>query len=89
MVRLCQQDGPDDDFMFLPTVEPAHEGAFLTEEPLELIRDGRTSPVPLMTGVCAVEGLVWVICECTLSSTTIFGAQKKTLGKRTSRNIAP
>ncbi|XP_034255175.1 juvenile hormone esterase-like [Thrips palmi] len=50
-----------DELMWLPVVEEEHPGAFQTEDPLSLVRAGRFSDVPLMTGVCSAEGLVWVL----------------------------
>lgn len=45
-------------FAFVPTAEPANTiNGFLTKHPQQAIDDGDTANVPLITGVCAHEGL--------------------------------
>ncbi|XP_049853094.1 juvenile hormone esterase-like [Schistocerca gregaria] len=48
---------------FVMTVEPpdAEGGAFLTKPPAELLRAGRAHRVPLLTGVTALEGAVFLV----------------------------
>ncbi|KAK3932169.1 Venom carboxylesterase-6 [Frankliniella fusca] len=54
-------DGATDELMFLPVVEPDLPGAFIAEDPVAMVRDGKSSSAPLMTGVNTAEGLVWVL----------------------------
>ncbi|XP_049850044.1 esterase FE4-like [Schistocerca gregaria] len=41
--------------VWVPSVEPDHESAFLTEEPWRLMAEGRFNPVPYMSGVTDLE----------------------------------
>lgn len=45
---------------FGPVIEPEHPGAFLIEDPLISIREGRLLDVPWMTGVTSQEGALKV-----------------------------
>lgn len=45
---------------FRPVIEPEHPGAFLTEDPLISIREGRLLDIPWMTGVTSDEGALKV-----------------------------
>lgn len=49
--------------MFLPVVEPADPTAFISVDPVDMVRAGNYSEAPLLTGVCSAEGLVWFMCE--------------------------
>ncbi|KAJ1530522.1 hypothetical protein ONE63_005412 [Megalurothrips usitatus] len=44
---------------FLPVVEPTGPGAFLSEQPAAVLREGRQAPVPVMVGTNSGEGLLW------------------------------
>nr|AHJ81334.1 carboxylesterase [Locusta migratoria] len=46
--------------VFVPSVEPIHEGAFLTEDPTSLMRKGSFRHVPLIAGVNSKEGNFFV-----------------------------
>lgn len=50
---------------FRPVIEPNIEGAFLAEDPLEIIKSGRSQPVPWITGINTDDG--------TLRAAAIFG----------------
>ncbi|XP_060814384.1 carboxylic ester hydrolase [Bombus pascuorum] len=41
---------------FKPVIEPVHPGAFLTEDPVGMSRNGRMSDIPWMTGIMSEEG---------------------------------
>lgn len=41
---------------FRPVIEPDHEGAFLTDDPALLMKYGRLSDIPWMTGITSQEG---------------------------------
>ncbi|XP_060524879.1 juvenile hormone esterase-like [Cylas formicarius] len=43
-----------------PTIEAEHEGAFLTENPYDLMESGDFNQVPLIIGICSEEGLAFV-----------------------------
>ncbi|XP_049801482.1 esterase FE4-like [Schistocerca nitens] len=43
-------------FVFVPSVEPNVEGAFLTEHPADILHKGKYINVPLLTGVASREG---------------------------------
>nr|AJP62549.1 carboxylesterase [Oxya chinensis] len=43
-------------FVFVPSVEPNVEGAFLTEHPADILKSGKYINVPLLTGVASREG---------------------------------
>lgn len=45
---------------FRPVIEPEHPGAFLTEDPLISIREGRLLDIPWMTGITSDEGALKV-----------------------------
>ncbi|XP_011864448.1 PREDICTED: esterase E4 [Vollenhovia emeryi] len=45
---------------FRPVIEPEHPGAFLTEDPLISVREGRLLDIPWMTGVTSDEGALKV-----------------------------
>ncbi|XP_047108695.1 cholinesterase 1-like isoform X1 [Schistocerca piceifrons] len=47
-------------FVFVPSVEPIHDGAFLTEEPSLLLLKGQFLHVPYITGVNSKEGNFFV-----------------------------
>lgn len=49
---------------FIPTVELNIEGAFLTEDPLKLITEGRTYDVPWIVGFTSAECLGAITCKC-------------------------
>ncbi|XP_034244057.1 juvenile hormone esterase-like isoform X2 [Thrips palmi] len=44
--------------LFVPVVEPALDGAFLAEDPVTVLAEGRQADVALMTGSNDMEGLV-------------------------------
>ncbi|XP_049955853.1 esterase FE4-like [Schistocerca serialis cubense] len=46
--------------VFVPSVEPQHDGAFLTAEPTELLSQGLYNDVPYMTGGTSAECLFYV-----------------------------
>lgn len=46
---------------FRPAIEPDHPGAFLTEEPTDLIEKGQVNDVPWLTGLNSHEGSLRVI----------------------------
>lgn len=50
-----------DELMWLPVLEEARPGAFITEDPRRLVQAGALGDVPVMTGVNGAEGLVWVL----------------------------
>ncbi|XP_012522381.1 venom carboxylesterase-6 isoform X2 [Monomorium pharaonis] len=54
--RLFQKFGYCPMIPFRPVIEPEHEGAFLTEDPLVSVREGRLLDVPWMTGITSDEG---------------------------------
>ncbi|KAF7269615.1 hypothetical protein GWI33_017341 [Rhynchophorus ferrugineus] len=41
---------------FKPTVEPDVEGAFLTQHPIDVVREGKSAPVPLIIGITSEDG---------------------------------
>lgn len=43
-------------FGFVPSIEPAVDGAFLTECPEKLLSEGRFRPLPFLTGLTSTEG---------------------------------
>ncbi|KAG5328877.1 ESTF Esterase, partial [Acromyrmex heyeri] len=45
---------------FRPVIEPKHPGAFLIEDPLISVREGRLLDVPWMTGINSEEGAIKV-----------------------------
>lgn len=45
---------------FGPVIEPEHPGAFLMEDPLISLREGRLLDIPWMTGVTSEEGALKV-----------------------------
>jgi len=45
---------------FRPVIEPEHPGAFLIEDPLISVREGRLLDVPWMTGITSEEGAIKV-----------------------------
>ncbi|XP_077262131.1 carboxylic ester hydrolase [Temnothorax americanus] len=45
---------------FRPVIEPKHPGAFLTEDPLISVREGRLLDIPWMTGITSDEGALRV-----------------------------
>lgn len=63
-------DDATDELMFLPVVEPDLPGAFIAEDPVTMVRDGRSSQAPLLTGVNSAEGLVWVLFALTSEEKT-------------------
>lgn len=60
-VFLALQTSMLDELMWLPVVEDDLPGSFQTEDPAKLVREGKFSDVPLMSGVVGAEGLVWVL----------------------------
>ena len=44
---------------WVPVVEAPVEGAFLCEDPAELMRQGRQADVPVIIGANSREGLLW------------------------------
>lgn len=48
---------------FRPVVEPESEGAFLTENPIQLYENGDVADVPLMTGFTKNEGGIRSSCK--------------------------
>jgi len=58
--------------MFAPTLELVQEEqAFLTENPADILREGRAHRVPLITGYNAEEGLVGSTCKMSQGITRI------------------
>jgi len=45
---------------FRPVIEPKHPDAFLTEDPLISVREGRLLDIPWMTGITSDEGALRV-----------------------------
>lgn len=45
---------------FKPVIEPKHVGAFLTEDPLISVRQGRLTDIPWMMGITSEEGTLKV-----------------------------
>lgn len=41
---------------FKPTIEPKVEGAFLTEHPIEIVKSGKSAPIPLIVGITTEDG---------------------------------
>ncbi|KAG5884998.1 hypothetical protein JTB14_025344 [Gonioctena quinquepunctata] len=41
---------------FKPSIEPKHEGAFLTDHPLNLIKDGKSMDIPIIVGLNTEDG---------------------------------
>ncbi|KAF2885849.1 hypothetical protein ILUMI_20322, partial [Ignelater luminosus] len=41
---------------FKPVIEPDLEGAFLTEDPIHIIKSGKAAKVPIMTGLTSEDG---------------------------------
>ncbi|XP_049855609.1 bile salt-activated lipase-like [Schistocerca gregaria] len=54
--------------VWVPSAEPEHESAFLTEEPWTLVAEGRFTYVPYMSGVTDLEQLAQVMSHGALSS---------------------
>ncbi|XP_047106559.1 venom carboxylesterase-6-like [Schistocerca piceifrons] len=54
--------------VWVPSAEPEHESAFLTEEPWTLVAEGRFTYVPYMSGVTDLEQLAQVMSHGVLSS---------------------
>lgn len=48
--------GMDPIMPFRVVIEPKHSDAFLTEDPIELIKNGQVSDMPWMTGITSHEG---------------------------------
>lgn len=46
-------------FWFTPVIEPAHDGAFITENQYGAIQTGHMNRVPLMIGICSEEQIWW------------------------------
>ncbi|XP_052128544.1 cholinesterase 1-like isoform X4 [Frankliniella occidentalis] len=49
------------ELVFLPVVEPPGKDAFLTEEPEDILREGRQADVPIIIGVNNREGGLWLV----------------------------
>lgn len=45
---------------FRPVIEPKHPGAFLIEDPLISVREGRLLDIPWLTGITSDEGALKV-----------------------------
>lgn len=58
--RLFMKFGYDPMISFRPVIEPAHPGAFMMEDPLISVREGRLLDVPWMTGITSEEGALRV-----------------------------
>lgn len=43
---------------FKPVVEKKHKGAFLTEDPIDIIRAGKVAPVPWIIGINTEDGAI-------------------------------
>lgn len=41
---------------FKPVIEPDLEGAFLTEDPINIIKSGKAADVPILTGLTSEDG---------------------------------
>lgn len=41
---------------FRPVIEPEHPGAFLTEDPIISMKEGRVADIPWLTGINSEEG---------------------------------
>ncbi|XP_029664942.1 venom carboxylesterase-6-like [Formica exsecta] len=54
--RLFQHFGYCPMIPFKPVIEPKHVGAFLTEDPLISVRQGRLADIPWMMGITSEEG---------------------------------
>ncbi|CAG9838419.1 unnamed protein product [Diabrotica balteata] len=50
---------------FIPVIEYPHEGAFLTEDPEEIMKAGRHHHVPVIIGYNSMEGLMYEIIRKT------------------------
>jgi len=50
--------GTDPLIPFKPVLEPNIEGAFLTEEPIDIIKSGKAANVPFMTGLTTEDGAI-------------------------------
>lgn len=53
---------------FRPVIEPEHPGAFLIEDPLISIREGRMLDIPWMTGFNSGEGAIKVAGKDNINS---------------------
>lgn len=58
--RLFQKFGYCPMIPFRPVIEPKHEGAFLIEDPLISVQNGRSLDIPWMTGTTSQEGALKV-----------------------------
>ncbi|XP_071875787.1 carboxylic ester hydrolase [Bombus fervidus] len=54
--RSFQEFGYCPVIAFRPVIEPVHPGAFLTEDPVGMSKNGRISDIPWMTGIMSEEG---------------------------------
>ncbi|XP_067207617.1 carboxylic ester hydrolase isoform X2 [Linepithema humile] len=54
--HIFQQFGYCPLIPFRPVIEPKHPGAFITEDPVISVREGRLADVPWMTGITSEEG---------------------------------
>lgn len=43
---------------FKPVIEPNHEGAFISEHPIDIIKSGKAANIPFMTGITTEEGAI-------------------------------
>lgn len=46
-------------YWFTPVIEPAHDGAFITESQYAAVQNGQMNKVPLMIGITSEEQIWW------------------------------
>ncbi|KAG5882682.1 hypothetical protein JTB14_019683 [Gonioctena quinquepunctata] len=54
-----------------PVIEYPHEGAFLTEDPEEIMKSGRSHQIPIIMGYNSLEGLFYEIMRKTRSDASL------------------
>ncbi|XP_043595454.1 venom carboxylesterase-6-like [Bombus pyrosoma] len=64
---------------FKPVIEPVHPGAFITEDPVVMSRNGRLSDIPWMTGIMSEEG--------SLLAPGLYGRNNGELVKKLNKNF--
>lgn len=55
---MLQKWDTDPMIPFKPVIEPNLEGAFLTEHPTDIIKSGKASDVPWITGLNTEDGVL-------------------------------
>lgn len=57
-MRPLQEWDTDPMIPFRPVIEPESDNAFLTEEPIDIIKSGKSAQVPWVTGINTDDGAI-------------------------------